>query len=438
VPSAPAQTPPAAEEGFILIEVLVSAVVLALVAAGVLALLSATTRSSASERVHSQAYGVAQEDQARMRSLRISSLNRLEQKREVKLDGSKFTVESTGVFVDNATGDESCTEDSSPADYVRVTSTVSSAQMGNPVVVQSVVSPSNGSLDPSHGTLSFSASNAAGQPLSGVSISGGGVANFNGRTDSTGCANFADLAAGNYSVTTSAAGMVNMLGETTTSKTIGVSSAGTQTIGLRYDVPGKIEPRFQYRVGGTATMVPTNADSILVYNAEMGTLGRAYWTADHSRQPTVAATGLFPFIHPDTVYAGACEKNNPVPTEGAPARASVLVTPNGTATPLITLPALNLTVKRNSNAVSGATVKITDEECDEPNGHSVKRTYTTEAGGHLTEPGMPWGIYSVCASGTFKEGSNNVTRYASKTKVSVKNLTSGTPLELELSSTSSC
>ena len=296
-----AQSPPAAEQGFVLIEVLVSAVILALVAAGVLTLLSATTRSAASERVHSQAYGVAQEDQARMRSMRISSLNRLEEANEVTLDGSKFTVESTGVFVDNATGDESCTEGSSPADYVRITSTVRSAQMVNPVVVQSAVAPSTGSLDPSHGTLSFSATNAAGDPLSGVSISGTGVAGFNGQTDSTGCANFADLPAGNYTMTTSAGGMVNMLGETSTSKPIGVSAAGTQTVGLRYDVPGNIEPRFQYRVGSTPTMLPATADSILVYNAEMGTLGRAYWTAGHTRQATVPATGLFPFIHAVTV-----------------------------------------------------------------------------------------------------------------------------------------
>ena len=215
------QQSPSDQGGFILIEVLVSAVILALVAGAVLTLFSATTRSAASERDHSVAYGIAQEDQARLRSMRLSSLNRLAQTRPVSLDGSTFTVESTGVFVNNETGSESCTQGSSSADYIRITSTVTGPGMVQPVVLQSIVSPSNGSLDPTHGTLSFNATNGAGQPLSGVSISGSGTANFNGSTDFTGCANFADLPAGNYKFTTSAAGMINMRGETSTTKEIG-------------------------------------------------------------------------------------------------------------------------------------------------------------------------------------------------------------------------
>ncbi len=87
---------PPAEDGFALIEVLVSALVIALVAAGVMALLQATARSAADQRSHAVAYAVAQEDQARLRSLRLSYLNRLNEKREISIDGSEFTIESTG------------------------------------------------------------------------------------------------------------------------------------------------------------------------------------------------------------------------------------------------------------------------------------------------------------------------------------------------------
>ena len=76
--------------------------------------------------------------------------------------------------------------------------------MENPVVLSSIVSPSNGSLDPTHGTLSVIAANAAGGPLAGVVLTGSGTSTFSGTTDSTGCAIFADLPAGNYTVTPSA------------------------------------------------------------------------------------------------------------------------------------------------------------------------------------------------------------------------------------------
>ena len=153
---------PPGEEGFALIEVLVSALILAIVAAGVMALLQATTRSAADERRHAEAYAIAQEDQARLRSMRLSALNRLEQTRPVSVDGNEFTVKSQGVFVNNTQGQpSSCTAGETSADYVRITSTTTWPGSRQPVVIQSIVSPSNGSLDPNHGTLVVTTKNAA-------------------------------------------------------------------------------------------------------------------------------------------------------------------------------------------------------------------------------------------------------------------------------------
>src|ERR1700761_4426413 len=180
-----ARKPPSGGEGFIIIEVLVSAVILAIVAGAVLTLISATTRSAASGRTHSTAYGLAQEDQARLRSLRISTLNGLDEPNEETIGGTTYTIESTGTFVNNATGTVSCTESNASADYVQITSTVSAPTLPNPVSLQSIISPSSGSLDPSHGTISFQVNNALGTGVSGVSITGTGTGNFNGTTESS-------------------------------------------------------------------------------------------------------------------------------------------------------------------------------------------------------------------------------------------------------------
>jgi Tfp pilus assembly protein PilV len=442
-PNAPRTESAPGQEGFVLIEVLISALIIAIVAGAVLALISATTRSAASQRTHAVAYGLAQEDQARLRSLRLASLNRLDTDLPpVKIDGTTYTVHSEGTFVSNSTGDVSCDGAASPADYVRITSTVRSTAMANPVAMQSIVSPSNGALDPNHGTLSVKATNALGQPLSGVSISGGGIGNFTGSTDSTGCANFADLPSGNYTVTTSAGGMINTKGETSTAKEIGVPSAGTQPLSLMYDRAGWIEPEFVYKSG--SALVLATVDSMMVYSFESGTSAVAYGTPGGTRAATIKSPGIFPFKGKYTVYGGSCATNNPDPEEKVEANRVAmgfpLVPPNAIAKPRIQLPALNLTVSNNGLPISGARVTITDTNsaCKYASA-AIKRVYTTNAGGQqaasstgVSEPALPWGKYKICASAKVK--TNEWRRIESGgTPIAVENLTSGTTLPLSLS-----
>ena len=67
------------QDGFAVIEVVVSAMVMVAIGGGALAALQASDRSVADERHHARAFGVAQQDQARMRSLKISELSNLNQ-----------------------------------------------------------------------------------------------------------------------------------------------------------------------------------------------------------------------------------------------------------------------------------------------------------------------------------------------------------------------
>ncbi len=434
-----------AQEGFILIEVLVSALILAIVAGAVLSLIAATTRSAATERTHSVAYGLAQEDQARLRTMRIASLIRIPTTPQSKtIDGTRYEVVSKGQYISNSTGTTSCNGGNAADDYVQITSTVSSPALRNPVTMTSSVSPSSGSLDPSHGNLAFGITNGAGLPLSNVSISGTGPSNINGRTDANGCANFADIPAGNYQITTSAGGMINPKGERTTTKEIGVPAAGTQPVSMMYDNPSSIPVQFKYRVPGSPTeqYELTKADTIMVANAESGALAKGYGTAGGTRVSTITAPELFPYKTKYTVYAGSCESNNPDPEGKEPANDVAMAfvqAPSGTAAspiPVIQLPALNLKVTYNSAAVSGARVTITDTKC-KSGSNFVKRSYTSNGNGQpsssatgLPELGLPWGEYKICASAFL----SSRYRRLEATKA-VKTLTAaGTALELSLSS----
>jgi Tfp pilus assembly protein PilV len=398
----PGRKPLHGEDGFALIEVLVSALVLAIAAAGVLALLQATTRSAASERRHSEAYAISQEDQARLRSMRLSALNRLEQTRNVTLDGSEFTIKSQGVFVNNTSAQpSSCTSGETSADYVRITSTTTWPGSQAPVVVQSIVSPSNGSLDPNHGTLVVTIKNAASQPLANIGLSGSGPGSFNGTTDSTGCANFTDLPAGNYSIVPNAPGLVDIHGESSAAQPAGVSAGTSSPLPLLFDYPATLPIKFEYRVGSSNEFKAARIDSALVFNALMNP-AKAYWTPTKTPQEEIVATPIFPFTSPDSVYAGACEANNPKSGEGL---GSVTLEPGKTApTMKLKVPALEVTVKNGASAIGGAKITITDENCV-VSGTNLKREYTSEAAGHqsnaangLPEYGLPYGTYKICAS----------------------------------------
>ena len=439
-----------AEDGFIIIEVLISAVILAIVAGAVLALITATTHSAASARNHSVAYGLAQEDQAELRTFQISRLNRYIHSETVQIGGTSYTVESRGVFVNNKSGTSSCTEANNSADYVQITSTVSSPTMPTPVSLQSVVSPSSGSLDPSHGTISFQVNNAKGQGVSGVSLTGSGTANFSGSSETSGCAIFADLPSGNYKVVANGNGLITPEGtETWTKEQVGAPASGTQQVQIRFDTPGKVAPNFVYLEPKTSLLTPAPVDSMELFNSENEQKTITFGTPTATpRFSKLEDAKVFPFATKYVVYAGSCTSNNPDPENkgiNAAALANVLVTGGATSTSQIQIPALNLTVTSGGNPVKGAKVTLTDNTC-KYNGTNVKREYTTNKTGHIVDSsteletetlavGLPFGTYSICVSAKIGTETRKLEANGSSA-VAVNNLSTAATKSMALASSS--
>ncbi|MGZ8665778.1 MAG: hypothetical protein ACXWZM_01560, partial [Solirubrobacterales bacterium] len=281
-----------------------------------------------------------------------------------------------------------------------------------------------------HGTLTISAMNAQGAPGSGIGVSGSGAGSFNGSTDSTGCAVFPDQAAGTYTLSTSGGtGLVDKDGNAPGPQTISVIAGTTNTVALQYDQGGSIPVTFKTRIGSSPTLSNSSADSVVVFNTGM-TTWRAYGSPGGTRLSTVTATPVFPFVSPDTVYAGSCSANNPNPNSlpnppGAAAMASVTVPPGGSAPAQVQLPALNLTVFSGSGPstpglpLTNAHVIVNDTTC------AVKRTYFTNSSGRLADPGLPWSPnsgYTVCV--------DNGVRRKTTSGVLVQNLVNGTTLNV--------
>lgn len=440
-----AQSTPASEAGFVLIEILVSAVVLVIASAGVITLLQTTVKTQAEERHGSEAYALAQEDQARMASMRLEELAQLDQTRTIMLNRTEFKVRSTGLVINDVTSTPSCGAGTSTADYVQIASVVTwpGMQSAEKAKIVSKLSPSNGSLDPENGSLAVSVTNQLMTPMPGVDLYGGSGA-IDGFTDASGCAVFPYLPRGNYTLTVSGeeAGLVNKEGKSTEQATVPVVGGDTKTVAFEFDHPGTVPVNFKSRVGSTATFGASKADSVVAFNTGMKE-ARGFGVPGGIREAAVNATPLFPFSSPYTLYAGSCASNNPDP-EGknpaaAPAIASALAPAGGTATAVtIQLPALELIVKKSGAALKGAKVTITDTVCKEAKGNLVKRTYTTNESGMLSssetgpaEPGLPWGKYKVCASANIS-GSNR--RNKEEPSVTVQNLAGATALSIDLGS----
>lgn len=404
---------------------------LVIVSIGVLGAIDSATRATAEERHRARAHGIAQADQARMRSMQISNLSNLNETGTVTQDGTPYTVVSRGDYVTDATGTSSCAAGTASADYIKTTSTVTWPSMGSrpPVVSNSIVAPPNGSISDTAGALAIGVEDSRNVGIPNVGLSGSGAGSFSGVTGDNGCAIFGNLPAGNYTLNAAVSDLVDKDGKSPAPLTTSVVAGSTNTVVLQYDDPGSIPVNFKTRVYGTNNLVDSSADSILTFNTGM-TVARVFPDNPGPRLASIEATNMFPFTSPYSVYAGTCEGDNPDPVgipSPPPAIAQVDV-PQGAAAPQTTLelPALHVTVysgpDTSSAPVPDATVEVRDTNCSD-----FLRTFTTNAQGQLDDPGLPYSDYNVCASGVADTGT---TRHRTTG-------TAGSPLDPSVTDTAS-
>lgn len=436
-----------AESGFSIIEALVASLVLIISTVGILTALESTGRAGQQERQRSQAYQVAQEDQARIRSLKITQLLDYSQTRTVTVDGEPYTVVSASSFVTDATGTTSCDTGTAAADYLTVSSTVTWPSIGSrpPVEIESIIAPPNGSFEEDRGALAVAVRDAAGNGIPGIGLSGTGAGAFSGSTGANGCSIFANLPEGNYTLTPAASGYVDKDGIAASSIPTSVVAQATNSVALQLDRPGSIETTFKTLDGSPAVLVNSTADSVVVSNTGM-TAPKSFGTIG-TRVVKQTASPLFPFTSPDIVYAGACTGNNPTATTPtAPqAQASVQVNAGGpAATAQVILPALNLRVFSGSSSsspgslVANARVTLTDRNCS-ISGNPVKRVLSTGSSGaslgELPDPGLPYSTYGICVSNTTTNAALPTIRRFTPPDQAVKSTTTPTSLTVYLSAT---
>jgi Tfp pilus assembly protein PilV len=386
-----------AEAGFGLIEVVVSAALLAVVILALLAGIDGPALISARNQQRTIASDLAQRDQDRMRAMRAVDLsNYSPAPYTVNVANVNYTIASQGSWTTDSSGTTSCSNNSAVAQYIDLKTTVTwPAMHGPPVTVENLLTPPNGAYN-----LIAQIQDQAGQPVVGLPVSTiNSPVNLSRQTNALGCAYFGNVPTGNYTLNINQAGSVDPAGvqNVTMPATVATNSAASVT--HQYAPAAAIPVNFDTKPAGTAQAATGLSITALNNSIPLTPPVRTYRASP--AQSTITAGSLFPFTDGYNVYAGTCTDSNPATYNAnyfSTYPGHVAVLPGATASAVtIREPAINLKVTRNGAVWPNAHVTIRPTPAD---GSTCADTYpaqTSNASGALPNPGFPFGKYSVCA-----------------------------------------
>jgi Tfp pilus assembly protein PilX len=378
------------QAGFMLLEVLISALLVGLIAVGTFAGFDSAGRARADERAHAQATQLAEEDEERLRGLTTTQLAQLgtdeapyKAENGICLEkvsntyyywnkestdfcektppfsgtvytGLVFSVTSSAEFFSATKEKEglTCETSGGTADYIRTKSSVTwpalTAAGRPPVSESSVVS------NPSGTELMVKVENQDKEAVSGATVSLEGVASET--TPTSGCVIFGALESGKtYKVAVEKSNWVDVNGNGTSGKP--AIKEYTAAVGLgkqefKIAEPGKVEASFESNKVETEAIT---GSSFVAYQAGLTTppqyfVGAAASTPEH----TLSLSNLFPFAKLEgtwkpekyTVYAGDCKANEPSAVGAA--NHEVAIEPGVTSKVKVEAPEIGVTVYENS------------------------------------------------------------------------------------------
>ena len=432
---------PAAQDGFLLVEVIVSAMLVALIVIATFNGFDVVNRAQAEDRAHDQAVVLAAQSQEQMRTDPVSTLQALETTPHTytqTINGTTYEIKQEAAPSNgsaNTTGCSAIETTKQTGANVEITSRVTWAALGiakrPEVELSSIITPPTGaglevdvgnSPSPTEGVPGVTA------VVTFTPTNSTGIETREGTTNSAGCVVFGDIESTAATVEIKEkSGFVTVNGtlkvppsEVTLAPNITVHDA------VVYDQGGAIKANFTWE-GKSVTgdnFVVSNGTLPAAPKYELGSnlfsyesAGEEHYQAETGKYASSATTAkgtrystgdLFPFVLPNewAVYAGDCPANDPETYDAAIKPGEVLVKPGATSeieTPIsrTALVAREGTLKSPSNGVSGLQVKITNTACSgatTPNNASklnIVHEQQTTSEGTLENPYQPFGAYEV-------------------------------------------
>jgi type II secretory pathway pseudopilin PulG len=310
------------EAGDTMIEVVVAALIVALIAAATFVGFGSAADVAGAQRHEAEADVLAQQDEERLRGLSVTELSAIEPSGSTTLvsaqvfgnasytqtiDGETYTITSTAKFVSASTGGLSCSSSgTSTADYIETASEVTWLNNNDgrpPIIEHSLVSPTAG------GSLTTSVENSAGSPVGGATISvegpGSSTSTQTLTTDTTGCAVFAGLAGGAYTVTATDPGYVTDTGNTNPSQSLVLLTGSTQTLQPFQMDQAAVQATFLTSINH-ASPTQLNWDTFSLVNTNET---QSYGTPGGTPTSPISSGAVYPATY--NAYAGTCSADDP-------------------------------------------------------------------------------------------------------------------------------
>jgi prepilin-type N-terminal cleavage/methylation domain-containing protein len=442
--------PSSSQSGDTLIEVLVTAVIVALIAAATATALISGAHASGDQRLRATADALAAQDQQRMRGLseeQLAGLGGSGQSYLATADGVRFTVTSTTAAA-TSTGTYSCAGPG--ASDFQSTSTVSWTEGFN--TASNSVSADSLIARPMTGDLVAQVNDQADQPVPGVGVSTqSGPSDQSGVTDDNGCLLFAGLTPGAYAIAFSKAGYVDPQGNSSPTLAVPVTATATPTRNLVSLAPaGAITAALT--AAGTSGAPTTNGDADAL---SWSSVAEPTPSASPSTATATSLTtpGLYPFdtaasgatpSYTDnyTLWAGGCAAQAPpspvIATVAPGIRTNVTIAePELVITKISTPAGVAVTPKSLTLSFSSLTGTSCTDTWTPPVAKAVS-SGVPPATGWLQDPGQPYadgttGSLTVCAS--YVKAS--VVSYGTA-RVTNANLVTPTPASITLTPATRC
>jgi type II secretory pathway pseudopilin PulG len=293
------------EAGISLIEIIVALMVFMIIATGVAYSMLAVLRSTADSRNRQQAVNLATQEIDLDRA--ISNLFQLQDKSvDTTINGTVFHIDRQANWFSNSAVNQNCGAGGGVLQYKQVVVTVTWSGMlstTSGVKLRTLIDPGTRLNDPSLGTILVSVITAAGTASPGVTVTATPSSTPNGAvnittpitaTDTQGCTYILQVTPGNYDVTVSKAGYLDVNQSATSTTTVGVVASAAASVGFQFDAAASFP--LAYAANYTAVpapQIPTNLETSF-----LSTYGTFVNTAPVSPQ------SLYPFASGYQVVAG--------------------------------------------------------------------------------------------------------------------------------------
>lgn len=243
----------AGESGFTVLELVVAMAILATFVSALAVTIDSSLNLARQNRHRVVAANLASQEMDRVRSTEFDALPLGLVSTPESVDGVNYTVlRETEWIATGATGSACDSSGTSPS-YLRVTVDVTWDNMRTvtPVKEATVITPPVGSYDPNSGHISVRVLDRNAQPEGGVPVRVQATG-YDETIDTTseGCAFFAFLDGGTYTVTLTKTGFVDRQSVTSPSQSVGVTVGNTSSVIFDYDEAANILLALQAPDGG--------------------------------------------------------------------------------------------------------------------------------------------------------------------------------------------